>query len=172
MATTVSLSGIRSGFSWSISKSTSFGTDTSNAGAFAFNTSLANGTGASSVNKFHADEITIAAGASTNIDLAGVLSDIFGATLTFSKVRLLYIEVYNSETSTGSAISVGGDTNGFSSFFGDVTDKIKIRNGGCLQLVAVDATAYGVTASTGDILKITNLDSENPVVVRLAIAGE
>jgi len=172
MATSLSISGIKAGFSWGFSKTTNVGSDTSNSGSFGYSASLSQGTGANAANKFYADEITIAGGASVDLDLAGVLVDVFSATTTFTKIRLIYIEVVVSDASTGDSISVGGSTAAFSSFLGDATDKIKIKNGGCFQLACKDAAAYAVTATTGDILKIINLDSTLPVVVRIGLAGE
>lgn len=172
MATSLSISGIKAGFSWGFSKPTNVGSDTSNSGSFSYSAGFAQGTGANNANKFYADEITVAGGASVDLDLAGVLVDVFSTATTFTKIRLIYIEVVNSDASTGEAITIGGSTSAFSSFLGDVTDKIKIRNGGCFQLSCSDATAYAVTASTGDILKIINLDSTLPVVIRVGLVGE
>lgn len=172
MATSLSISGIKAGFSWGFTKTTNVGSDTSNSGSFSYSQNLNQGTGANNANKFFVDEITLAGGASTDLDLAGVLVDIFSTATTFTKIRLIYIEVVTSDASTGEAITVGGSTTAFSSFLGDVTDKVKVRNGGCFQLSCSDATAYAVTASTGDILKIINLDSTLPVIVRVGLAGE
>lgn len=173
MATSLSISGIRAGFSWSAAKTTSFGSDTTNSGGFNFSSSLTSGTGEGKASIFYVDELSLAAGATINVDLAGVNIDVFGGTVAFTKVRLLYVEVLSTEASTGESISIGGHASAaFASFFGDVSDKIKVRLGGCLQLSCVDATAYPVTATTGDLIKITNNDSANPVIVRFGLAGE
>lgn len=173
MSTSLVIGGIRAGFSWSFTKSTTFGSDTSNSGAFSYGSSLTSGTGAGTASVFYADEITIAAGATTNLDLAASLTDIFGASISFAKIRLLYIEVLATDASTGTSISVGGHASAAcASFFGDSSDKIKVKNGGCFQLSCKDAAGYAVTATTGDIIKIVNDDNSNPVVVRIGIAGE
>lgn len=173
MSTSLAISGIRAGFGWSAAQSTTVGADTTNSGSFNFTSSLANGTGEGKCSVFYVDEITIAAGATVNLDLAGSLTDVFGASIAFTKVRLIYIELTSSTGSTGSSISVGGHASAaFSSFFGDATDKIKIRLGGCMQLSCVDSTAYPVTATTADTLKIVNNDGSNPVIVRVGFAGE
>lgn len=173
MSTSLAISGIRAGFSWSAAKTTSFGSDTTNSGGFNFSSSLTSGTGEGKASVFYVDEVPIAAGATVNIDLAGVYTDVFGGTVAFTKLRLLYVELLSTEVSTGASISVGGHASAAcASFFGDVTDKIKVRLGGCLQLSCVDATAYVVTATTGDLIKITNEDSANPVIVRIGLAGE
>ena len=173
MSTSLSIGGIRAGFSWTFSKSTSFGSDTSNSGAFSYSNSLTAGTGAGAASKFYADEITIAGGATSNLDLAASLTDIFGNSISFSKIRLLYVEVVASESSTGESVSLGGHaTAACASFFGSNSDTIKVKNGGCFQLTCKDASAYAVTATTADIIKIVNNDNSNPVVVRIGIAGE
>lgn len=173
MATTFSVTGIKAGFAWGAAKTTNVGADTSNSGSFVYSNSLTAGTGAEKVNMFYVDEIPIAAGATVNLDVSGALTDVFAASVTFTKIRLLYVELLSTETSTGESISVGGHASAAcASFFGDVSDKIKVRLGGCLQLTCKDATAYAVTATTGDMLKITNNDAVNPVIVRIGLAGE
>lgn len=174
MATSLAISGIRAGFSWSAAKTTNFGSDTTNSGGFNYGTSFSSGTGAGKSSVFYVDEISIAAGATVNLDLAGVQVDVFGATVAFTKIRLLYVELLSVDvTSTGESISVGGHASAAcASFFGDATDKIKVRLGGCFQLNCIDATAYVVTATTGDLIKITNNDGANPVIVRIGLAGE
>lgn len=173
MATSLAISGIRAGFGWSAAQTTTVGADTTNSGSFNFSSSLANGTGEGKCSVFYVDEISIAAGATANLDLSGALTDVFGASIAFTKIRLMYIELISSTLSTGSSIYVGGHaTAAFSSFFGDATDKIRIRLGGCMQLSCSDSTGYPVTLTTADMLKIQNNDGSNPVIVRVGFAGE
>lgn len=173
MSTSLAISGIRAGFGWSAAQSTTVGADTTNSGSFSFTSSLASGTGEGKASVFYVDEITIAAGATLNLDLSDSLTDVFGASIAFTKLRLIYIELLSTTGSTGSSITVGGHASAAcSSFFGDVTDKIKIRLGGCLQLACRDTVAYAVTATTADILKIVNDDGSNPVIVRIGLAGQ
>jgi hypothetical protein len=111
--------------------------------------SLENGTGANQADVLWQDQRTLTA-TSEELDLAGILAGIYGPTLTFAKVKGLYIE--NTNIATGAVLTVGGAAaNAFVNWVGDVTDKIKIGPGGHLQLASpVDGYAVGA----GDKLKI------------------
>ena len=116
---------------------------------------LLTGTGANQSDKEFHDRRTLAGGANEALDLAGSLSDSFGSTLTYLRIKLMAI--YNRGLVGDEILSIGGAAaNQFTNWVGDVSDIIKVRPGGALILVAPDATAYAVTAGTGDQLKIAN----------------
>ncbi|WP_018658460.1 hypothetical protein [Actinomadura flavalba] len=130
---------------------------------------LAPGTGARQADRVFSDRRTLAASASENLDLAGVLTDAFGAVLTFARVRALMIAASASNTN---AVVVGGAaSNAWATPFGDASDKVNVRPGGALLLVAPDATAYAVTASTGDVLQVANGGSGTGVTYDVVILG-
>ena len=117
-----------------------------------YETQLASGTGSSQADLIFHDTRSLADGASEDLDLAGVLADAFGATLTFAKVKALIIK-NNSATQT---LSVGGaSANQFVNWVGDATDIIKIAPSGFFALTGPLA-GYVVTAATGDKLKVAN----------------
>jgi hypothetical protein len=98
---------------------------------------------------------SLGASTSENLDLAGSLTDQFGATITFARIKLLIVQLITA--TAGYTLEVGGAaSNAASTFFGDATDKLIIRGGGFGILYAPDATAYAITAGTGDILKVNN----------------
>lgn len=170
----LNVSGIKSGFTWDFQRTTAFGSSTSNAGNFNYSTSLTNGTGAGKCSIFYADEFDIAASGTANIDLAAGVTDVFGNSVSFTKIRLIYIQVVTDTdlVKVGTSVLVGGHASAVTSFFGDASDKIRIRNGGCFQLSAIDATGYAVTATTADMIKIANEDSSAAVTVRIGVVGE
>jgi hypothetical protein len=86
-------------------------------------------------------------------DLAGSLTDQFGATITFTKIKL--IAVVNK--STTELLYIGGNAAEIP-LFGNVNDKLKIPAGGMALPLAVSLNASGiaVTGTTGDILTIEN----------------
>ena len=49
------------------------------------------------------------AGTSETLDLSGVLSDVFGNTLTFAEIKLIWIE--NLSTTSGEVLKVGAGSN-------------------------------------------------------------
>lgn len=175
MPTTVTVSGIKAGFSWDMQKTTTFGANTVNSGSFSYASSFTSGTGAGAANHIYVTQATIAASGTLSIDLSntGTL-DPLDAAVSFANIKMIYIEVVEDPdaVATGSSISVGGDTNAVSTIFGDASDKIKIQQGGCFQLSTPTSSGYAVTASTGDIIKIVNNDSTAAVIVRVAVVGE
>lgn len=176
MATTLSVSGIKAGFSWDLQKTNNFGSNTSNSGSFSYASTLANGTGVDKANAFYATQETIAASGTLNLDLSNSSTfDPLSTAVAFTKIKLIYIEVVADPdaVAVGSGITVGGHaTAAMSTFFGSDTDKIKIKQGGCFQLSCNTAAGYAVTATTADIIKIVNDDSAASVIVRIGIVGE
>lgn len=113
---------------------------------------LAPGTGAGLVDKEFDDERTLADGATENLDLSGSLTDAYGASILFAKVKVLAIK----NKSTTQTLSVGGAaTLGFIGWVGDPTDKVLIGPG-AFALLICDPVGVTVTAGTGDLLKIAN----------------
>ncbi len=110
------------------------------------------GSGSGQINKLFADTRTLADGANEELDLAGALTDPFGASLTFTKVKVLAIK-NKSATQT---LSVGGAAaNAWSALFGDATDILKIAPSS-MALLVCDPAGVAVTAATADLLKIAN----------------
>lgn len=130
---------------------------------------LSDGTGAGSADLLFSDRRTLAASTSESLDLAGSLTDAFGATITFARVKAIYIAAASGNTNN---VLVGGAaSNGFATWVGDATDVVVVRPGGALLLAAPDATAYAVTAATGDLLKIANSGSGTSVTYDVVIIG-
>lgn len=128
------------------------------------------GSGAGQVSKVFHDQRTLSASATEDLDLNGTaLQDPLGTNLALTKVRLLIVCAASGNTNT---VNVGGAaSNGFTTWVGDATDVVKIRPGGALILVAPDATAYAVTAATGDLLTVTNGGGTTGVTYDVIIAG-
>lgn len=106
------------------------------------------GTGVDQADRVFHDSRSISA--ADDIDLAGVLTDVFGATITFARLKALFVR---HTSGTGNLIIGNAAANGFIGWFGAVTHTVTVRPNGFIALVAPDATAYAVTAGTGDILR-------------------
>jgi hypothetical protein len=129
---------------------------------------ISNGTGSLQSNLMFHDRRRLTPSSPTDLlDLAGVLTDAFGDTLTFTVVKALL--VYNLGVpnaspatawtmTTGEDIEVGAGTNGIVSWFGGASatgnEKIIVRSGGALVLTAPH-DGYAITAATADILRIS-----------------
>jgi hypothetical protein len=129
---------------------------------------FAPGTGDDQVQNVFADQRSISASSSENLDLAGSLTDAFGATITFGTVKV--IEVQASCSNTNNVLVGGAGSNTFVGPFADATDIITVKPCGRLLLMA-PKTGWTVTASTGDILKVANSSSGSAVVYTIKILG-
>lgn len=130
---------------------------------------LATGTGANQADQLWSDTRTIAASGTDPLDLAGSLVDALGTTLTFARVKGLI--VYAAAGNVNDVVIGGAASNTFVGPFVDATDKVKVRPGGLLVLMAPAATAYPVTASTGDQLLIANSGGTTSVTYDVVIIG-
>lgn len=126
------------------------------------------GTGTGQADLAFADRRTLTASSTENLDLAGVLTDSFGATLTFGHVKAIYIKA--KTTNTNSVVVGGAASNPFLGPLGGTTPTLTIPPGGFLLLVHPGA-GWAVTASTGDLLKIANGSSGSSVQYDVVIVG-
>src|SRR5437899_185982 len=76
---------------------------------------LASGVGAGQADKIWHDNRTLTASSTEDLDLAGVLVDAFGATLTFARIKGLI--VYASPANTNNVV-VGNSASGIVGWFG------------------------------------------------------
>lgn len=131
-------------------------------------TQFAPGTGAGKADLVFADRRTLAASATENLDLAGVLTDPLGGILTFGHVKAIYITA--KLANTNSVVVGGAATNGFAGPLGGTTPTVTLPPGGALLLTHPGA-GWTVTASTGDLLKIANSSSGTSVQYDVVIIG-
>lgn len=135
---------------------------------WALDLALTEGTGANQADKIFADRRTLAASATENLDLAGVLPDPFGATLTFVTVKAIVVKA--SAANTNDLVIGAAGSNPFTGPLGGTSPTISVRPGGMVVLAA-PATGWTVTAGTGDILKVTNGGSGTGVTYDIIIIG-
>lgn len=130
---------------------------------------LTDGAGANQVNRIWTDERTLAASATEDLDLAATLTDPFGATITFARVKALFVAA--SASNANNVVVGGAASNGFTTWVSGTTPAVLVRPGGLLALMAPDATGYAVTASTGDLLKVTNSGAGTGVTYQVIVIG-
>lgn len=131
---------------------------------------LATGTGAGKADKVYQGRRTLAASASEDLDLAGVLLDAFGAAITFVRVKGLFIKAATANTNN---VVVGAATTNQWATLLNTTGTLTLRPGASFAVVAgaADATGYAVTASTGDLLKVANSGAGSSVSYDICIIG-
>lgn len=130
---------------------------------------LADGTGAGQANQLFSDTRTLSANASEDIDLAGALTNAFGATITFTKIKAVLIVA--AAANSNNVVVGNASSNGWTGPFGAATHTITIRPGGMFLIGCSDNTAYGVTAGTGDLLKIANSAGGSSVTYDIVVIG-
>jgi hypothetical protein len=132
-------------------------------------TNFGNGTGANQGNMWWHDQRTLTASATENIDLAGSLVSAFGTTITFTSVKAIYIKAAAGNTNNVNVAR--GSSNGFVMFLA-ASDGFALPPGSWACFVNPNANGWAVTASTGDILTITNSAGSTSVTYDIFIAGE
>jgi hypothetical protein len=126
------------------------------------------GTGVAQADKLFSDQRTLAASATENLDLAGVLKDPLGATLTFGHVKMIVIIA--DPGNTNDVVVGGAATNTFIGPFADATDKVAIKPGHMLVLGG-RGTGWAVTPATGDIVLVANSAGTTGVTYKVLIIG-
>ncbi|MFD8556623.1 hypothetical protein ACFV1N_04930 [Streptosporangium canum] len=132
---------------------------------------LTDGTAAGQANRIFHDRRTIAASGSESLDLAGGLTDPFGASLTFARIKLMLLIAATGNSNN--VVMGGAASNGFATPFGDATDKLVIRPGATLLLAAgeADGSGYAVTTATGDLLAVANSGAGSAVTYDIVLIG-
>lgn len=131
-------------------------------------TNMATGTAAGKADQIFADTRTLTASATEDLDLAGSLVDALGTTLTFAKIKAIYIKASSGNTNNVEVTPAAA--NGFVGPFNAAADQIDIAPGGTF-LVTAPSAGWTVTASTADLLTITNSAGTTSVVYDVVIIG-
>ena len=126
------------------------------------------GAGLNAADKIWHDQRTIAASGTDSLDLAGVLTDPFGATVTLARVKGIIIYAATGNTNN---VVAGGGSNSLTNWLGGTSPTVVVRPGGILCVLAPDATAYAVTAGTADILQIANSGAGSSVTYDIIVMG-
>jgi hypothetical protein len=129
--------------------------------------SLTNGTGAAQADRVFTDTRTLAASATEDLDLAGVLTDAFGAVITFAKIKAVVIKAANGNTNDVNVARAAA--NGVPLFVA-AGDGLGIKPGGSFAWFC-SGTGVTVTAATGDLLTITNSAGGTGVTYDVVIIG-
>lgn len=134
---------------------------------------LANGTGAGQADKIFHDRRNLAPSTGESLDLAGVLLDpITQATLTFVRIKGLYVA---SLLTNANDISVGANiANGWATLIGPTGASggtVTLKPGAAFMAFTSDATAWPVTAGTGDLLRVINLAGGTSVDYDIVVIG-
>lgn len=129
---------------------------------------LASGTAANQADLLFSDTRTLAASATEDLDLAGSLTDAFGATLTMVEVVAVLITAAAGNTNN----VIVGDATSPVPLFGGTNPTFSVKPGGAFMVTAPNASGlFTVGAGTTDDLKLTNSSSGTSVTYSVMILG-
>jgi hypothetical protein len=131
---------------------------------------LTDGTGAGQADRVFADTRTLGVSATEDLDLSGALTDAFGATQVFARVKAVMFKAAVGNTNNVQVTRPA--SNGFPLFMA-AGDGISLRPGECFGVLcdAADTVGHLVTAATGDLLTITNSGAGTSVSYDIIVIG-
>lgn len=130
---------------------------------------LQTGTGANQADWAYSETNTLVASGTKDYDLAGTLTDIFGAVITFARVKV--IALWADITNTNNVVLGAAAATQFVGPFGAATHTAHCRPGGCLLFFASDVTAWPVGAGASDLLRVTNSAAGTSVLYDILVIG-
>lgn len=128
---------------------------------------LAPGTGLGKADLLFSDQRTLAASATENLDLAGVLTDPLGVVIAAAKIKAIFI--FAAAANTNSVVVGAAASNPFTGPLGGTTPTLTVAPGGMILLT--NPAGWAVTATTADLLKIANSAAGTPVTYDVLIFG-
>jgi hypothetical protein len=129
---------------------------------------VSNGTGAGQASQVYQDTGSIAPSGTTTIDLAGSLTNIFGQTITFTKIKLLAIRAAAANNVANNLQVARPAANGFVWFLA-LSDGFYLAPGA--WFLWYDPAGVAVTAGTADLLSLINSAGTNTISYDLVIVG-
>lgn len=132
---------------------------------------LTSGVGAGQADRLYAATRTLGASATEDLDLAGVLTDDFAQTITFARVKMLYIA---ASAANANNVVVGAAAATPWTGFLTATGTMTYRPGAWGVPIAVgqaDAVGYVVGAGTTDFLRVANGGASTSVTYDIAVIG-
>ncbi len=136
---------------------------------------IATGNGDQKADEMFHDQRTLADGVSEDLPLAGSLSNAFGDTVAFVRIKALKIEIV---TGTANLLIGGAVATAWETWVVAAGDKVLIRGGigtakGRMEIVAPDGTAYVVGAGATDLLRIEHDSGDaTAIVYNIIIIGD
>lgn len=117
------------------------------------NWDITSGVAANQADQLYQKIRTVTSGANDDVDLSGALTNFFGASVAFVKVKAIIIEASAANTTN---LTVGNATSsGFQGPFGALTHTLVLKPGDFVMLAAPN-TGWNVTATSADLLRVAN----------------
>lgn len=135
------------------------------------NKAFTDGTGSGKVQVVFSDTRTLGASGTEDLDLAGVLTNGFGKTITFTKIKAIMIHADPTNNAANLVVVSRPSSNGLVLFGAASGALAGLQPDGAFIFLQPGA-GLTVTASTGDLLTITNSAGTNAVSYDVIIMGE
>lgn len=113
------------------------------------------------------DHRTLAASATENLDLAGVLTGLLGGIVTAAEITAIYLEA--DAGNTNDVQFFGAASNAFNGPLSGTTPKLALGPGDCALIT--NYKGWTVTPATGDILLVGNGGAGTGVTYKIALIG-
>lgn len=137
---------------------------------------LTNGTGAGQADVLYYAERTINASSNDDLDLTGTLTDNIGRTVSPLRVKGLIVVAAPSASgataNTNNVVLGAAGSNQWATLL-NTTGTVTLRPGALFMAWAgqADATAWAITAGTGDILRVANSAGGSSVTYQIMLLG-
>lgn len=131
---------------------------------------LLDGTAAGKADRLYAASLTVGASSSTDLDLAGVLTDDFGQTITMARVKGLYVA---ASAANANNVVLGAAAGNVWTGLLNSTGTVTLRPGACALFLTgqADAVGYAVTGGAADLLRVANGGAGTSVGADVVIIG-
>lgn len=131
--------------------------------------SFTNGIGLDQANNIWADNRTILASGTDDINLSGGVTNAYNTAITFTSIKAMLIKA--AAGNTNNLIIGNQGVTPFSSFFGAAVHTLIVPPNGLFLLENPNIDGYPVTPTT-NLLRITNGAGGTPVSYKIIIIGE
>lgn len=115
---------------------------------------------------------TLSTSGTADLDFAGAVDDSIGQSVTMTEICAIMVR--NRTTTAGAVLRVGGTGGGapLAGLFGATNDYINVGPGGIMLWVSPnDAQGVPVTATTADILRLTNASGSSTLSYEVLVLG-
>lgn len=130
---------------------------------------LSTGTGANQADKLYTTTITLGASSGQDLDLAGVLTDPFGAALTMVKLKAI---AFRAATGNTNNVNISRPATNGVPWFLAASDGFALGPGGIFLFANPGASGIAtVTPATGDIVRVDNGGAGTSVTLDIIAIG-
>jgi hypothetical protein len=132
------------------------------------NLTFSDGAGASQANVVYASRRTLAASATEDLDLSGALTQPNGAAAVFARVKAILVK---AAAANANNVNVQRHASAGVPIFLAASDGVAVQPNGGFCLVSPTAAGYAVTATTADLITLTNSAGGTSVTFDIVIIG-